>query len=297
MDAFLSHSSRDLELAAELERELEATGLNVWLDDSEIRLGKLLGPELQSSILNSRVLVLIWSAAAAESRWVNSEWVMALHQDRPILAYALDETPLPQCLRNTVYLDAWRVTDAAAKLARAIEQSEGGRTPLAPLMRSASQELTQAIAVIREGQAAMTGQLGERQLGKAAELQGLLDPVMEHAVTTWPLDPVIVNLHGYHLKNAFMLEHWDAIQAGRSPKDEQLDRSERCFFETLGIDPTDPSALNGLGTILIYQRDLDAAEFFILAALAEAKKRGIESYAEAEHDLQLVRRFKDPETG
>jgi hypothetical protein len=41
----------------------------------------------------------------------------------------------------------------------------------------------------------------------------------------------------------------------------------------------------------MFKRDLDAAEFFILAALAEAKRRGIE-YQAAEHDLAMVRRFK-----
>ena len=99
---------------------------------------------------------------------------------------------------------------------------------------------------------------------------------------------MIANLAGYHLKNAYMVKYWDAIQAGRAPQDELLDHAERRFFEALFLDSTDPSALNGLGSIFILERELDAAEFFIRAATSEAIKRGINQYPAAEHNLKLV---------
>jgi hypothetical protein len=34
------------------------------------------------------------------------------------------------------------------------------------------------------------------------------------------------------------------------------------FFEGLCVNPYDESAVNGLGSILVYERELDAAEFF-----------------------------------
>ena len=37
-DAFISHASADLDLAKHLEAGLEARGLSIWLDDSDIRL-------------------------------------------------------------------------------------------------------------------------------------------------------------------------------------------------------------------------------------------------------------------
>ena len=84
-----------------------------------------------------------------------------------------------------------------------------------------------------------------------------------------------------------MVKHWEAILAGRPPADRLLDDAERCFYESLFVDPYDFSALNGLGSILIYERDLDAAEFFIRRALALAKRAGA-SYPAADHDLELV---------
>jgi hypothetical protein len=55
--------------------------------------------------------------------------------------------------------------------------------------------------------------------------------------------------------------------------------------------PTDPSALNGLGSILMV-RELDAAAFFVRAAIAAARKRGMAGYPAAEHDLALIERFR-----
>ena len=291
-DAFISHSSHDREAARRLERELEAQGLSVWLDDSEIRLGQLLGPELQQSVLDSGALVLLWSRAAADSRWVNAEWLMALHQDRLILPCVLDGTALPQCLAASVWLDLRKLdAGAVARLRAAIADAPGRTTPLAPVIRAESGELTAAIAALADGQVEMTSRLGEGTLGAAAERQRELDEAMRAALERWPLDPMVVNLDGYHLKNAYMLAHWDAIQAGRAPPDELLERAEWRFYETLSIDPSDPSALNGLGSILTFQRELRAAEFFILAAIRAAEAQGITEYEAAQHDLALVRRF------
>jgi TIR domain len=293
VDAFISHSSKNRAAARRLEKLLESEGLDVWLDDSEIRLGVLLDSELQGSIRQCRTFVLLWSKPAAASRWVNSEWLTAFHLDRLILPWVLDETRLPQCLQNSVYLSLPRVGQEEAKrLARQIGDAGDSATQVAPLMRAEAPELSAAIATIAAQQQEVGDALGLRELDEAAKIQASLDEVMQDARERWPLDPMIVNLDGYHLKNAYMLAHWDAIQAGRAPRDPLLDQAEWRFFETLSIDPTDPSALNGLGSILLFERDLQAAEFFIKAAIRAAKRQGMASYPAAEQDLALVKRFQ-----
>ena len=47
---------------------------------------------------------------------------------------------------------------------------------------------------------------------------------------------------------------------------------------------------------MFFKRDLDAAEFFHRAAIAEASRRNI-AYHEAEQDLALVQRFKGGDAG
>src|SRR5438128_9027066 len=115
---------------------------------------------------------------------------MALHQDLLILPCVLDETPLPQCLQNSVFLNLRRVGRSAVKrLSEAIREAADSVTPLAPLMRSESAELSEAIASIAQRQLAVTDELGRRELGKAAEIQASLEDVMQEARRRWPLDP------------------------------------------------------------------------------------------------------------
>ena len=97
---------------------------------------------------------------------------------------------------------------------------------------------------------------------RVARGQAALDQVVDAAVVSWPLDPILVNLTAYHLQNAYMVRYWDAIQAWRSPRDPLLNESAKRFLETLALDPTGYEALNGLGNIKFFKRDLDAAEFF-----------------------------------
>ena len=64
-------------------------------------------------------------------------------------------------------------------------------------------------------------------------------------------------------------------------------RAERCFFQSLCVNPLDPSALNGIGSILMFERELDAAEFFQRRAISSAKREGY-GYPEAEIDLKTI---------
>jgi hypothetical protein len=275
-----------------LESALEAEGLEVWLDESEIRAGAPLSGELQSSIRDSRALVLLWSRAASSSRWVNSEWLMALHQDVLVLPCPVDPTPLPQCLRNNVFLRMDRRNPrVVSRLARRLRDAHAGPTPVAPVGRGESAELRDAIKAIRDGQQDVLDRLNRWEVAEAAAMQKRVDDLMDRAQRAWPLDPRVVTASGYHLKNAYMIRHWDAVQAWRAEPDELLGEAEGRFFETLFLDPFDPSSLNGLGNIFFFERDLDAAEFFSLAAIKTARRRG-DSYPDAEADLATIRQFK-----
>ena len=112
MDAFISHASKDAALAARIGQALADDGLQAWLDRSQSRAGALLRKELQDAIEASRVLVLLWSKAAAKSRWVAAEVLTAFHTDRHIVGCVRGEAPLPYFLQTPSIW--WWASDAAA---------------------------------------------------------------------------------------------------------------------------------------------------------------------------------------
>ncbi|WP_447950089.1 TIR domain-containing protein [Microbacterium aurum] len=111
---FISHSSADKPLALELKNRLDE---DAWVDLHEIDIGDLLLEQISTGIQNATDFVILWSAASANSRWVQFELHMALIrwiEDRAIAirVIRLDETPVDLSLRP--FLQTRGTTDASA---------------------------------------------------------------------------------------------------------------------------------------------------------------------------------------
>jgi len=285
---FISHSSTNLEDAKQFEAALTAAGFDPWLDKSDIRVGALLGKELQQAIEGSRAVVLIWSVAAHHSPWVTTEILTAFQLDRFILPYALDATELPQILSKSIYGDLRK--DRASvleKLGRDVSRAPQSRNEFPGSVVYQTVELQEQIYQLADRQMAVTDCLGRDDLAGAEKLQRDLDPSMSAAESQWKFDPTILNLSGYHKKNAYMIAHWAEYCAGRYPKDPLLDEGRSRFFETLLINPIEYSALNGLGNIFLFQGELNAAEFFVSCAIRCSQKAGVD-YWQAKNDLKII---------
>src|SRR5215470_1667257 len=264
---FISHSSVNLNDAKQVGAALKAGGIDAWLDDSDIRIGVLLGKELQQAVEGSRAVVLIWSEAAKKSPWVITEILTAFHLDRFILPYTLDATEFPQFLSRSIHGDLRKErADALEKLAQDIKRAPRSSNEFPGSVVYQSAELKKQINDLNDRQAAIMECVGRDDLVGAEKLQNDLDPNMTAAESHWKYDPTILNLAGYQKKNAYMITHWDEYCAGRYPKDPLLDEARSRFFETLLINPIEYGALNGLGNIFLFQGELDAAEFFVRSA-------------------------------
>jgi len=283
-DAFISHASKQKRFAKQLVKTLERDGLKAWIDDADVRFGALLRDELQSAIRRCRVLVLLWSKAASESRWVMAEMFTALHSGRHIIPCVLDRTTLPQFLQNTAWLDRRRdKVGLGEKLCASVRGAPRGGNTVAPFIAGTNREADYALRSLAKAQAAELDAL-PMDRAKAAKIHKEIDTTLRVTEKMFPFDPGILSVAGYHCKNAYLGKHWDAIQAGQYPKDSVLEEAESYFFKVLCFKPFDPSSLNGLGSVLILQLELDAAEFFVRRAVELAGRH----YPEAEHDLRLV---------
>jgi len=282
-DAFISHSGKDTAQAETIEAGLGAK--RVWLDRSEIRLGALLGRELLANIRASRGLVLVWSKHAAQSPWVQSEWIAAANLGKPIVPVRLDKTPLPQSLGNTL----WRQGGGASlegfvdEFARTIRDGLSLGPSISPSMRLPNPRLEAEVTRLALAQRTMFDDFYGGSQAKARRRQRRLETQTTALVKKYPRDPRAAALWAYNEKNSVILEHDDDIMAGIKVDDARLEEARWRFLHGLWLDPLDPEALNGLGTIAWFAHDLDTAEFFVRAAL-----RRLPDYADAKHDLNLI---------
>lgn len=292
-DAFLSHSSKNLPLALRLEQHLASAGMKVWVDHQNLRAGGLLLDALQEALARSRNLILLWSKPASASRYVSAEWQAAFHLEKGIIPCRLDNTDLPPFLLRLLFCDFRSSFDEGATQ---VENALGGKPKSTVTLRPqrlphSPKDRTALIETLTTGQNQLVGDLRIGNVHLAARQQRQLTTLLTPAMQEHPQDPTILNLAGYHQKNAYLIRHWHEVQQGQSPQDHALAAAEKLFFAALAVRPNDPSALNGLGSILMLRGDLDAAEFFVRRALIQAKERR-QSYQAAEDDLRLIQRLK-----
>ena len=281
-DAFISHAGKDGAKAETIEAALGAK--RVWLDRSEIRLGALLGRELLSNIRASKALVLVWSKRAAQSPWVQSEWIAAANLGKPIVPICLDKTALPQSLTNALWgKGGTSLKSTVAQLARTLRAGLAPGPSISPSMRLPNPQLEAEVTRLALDQKAMFDDFYGGSPGKARRLQRRLETQTKALIKKHPRDPRAAALWAYNEKNSVILEYDADIMAGIKVDDARLEEARWRFLHGLWLDPLDAEALNGLGTIAWFGHDLDTAEFFVRAALSR-----LPDYQDAEHDLALI---------
>jgi tetratricopeptide (TPR) repeat protein len=300
MKVFISHSSKDKEEATRLCDDLAAKKIKTWLDRDELRGGDPLIDELQEALESSTHFILLWSKPASESRYVSAEWQAAYDLGKVIIPCRLDQTPLPLFLRRYIFYDMrdsyaetlGQVLEALGSAAPKKSAAEKFVTKKAAAKRAPAPDKEDVIARLYRGQEeVIAAMFVDYDLPRARRAQAGLDPLMKDALKRWRADEYVLNLGGYHLKNAYVLKYRDEMSGGLRPPDQMLEQAERLFHAALGIEPDDASAKNGLGNVYWLRGDLDAAEFFVTRALEKARKSGFR-YEAAESDLKGIKEEK-----
>ncbi|HKP52644.1 MAG TPA: SUMF1/EgtB/PvdO family nonheme iron enzyme [Chloroflexia bacterium] len=107
---FLSHSSHDTEAVRHLAEDLKRVGLQVWLDDWEIRVGDIIPQKVQEGLDASDYLAVWMTRDAMESGWVEREWQTRLYDEannrsKIVLPLLAEDIQLPGFLRPKRYAD------------------------------------------------------------------------------------------------------------------------------------------------------------------------------------------------
>lgn len=127
----ISYSSADRERAKELQQQIEAYDVTVWLDQQRLTGGKPFHREIAQAIKEAQAVVVIWSPTAVESDWVYAEAQRGKRQKK-IVSVRIEpeggglELPLPFDALHTIRIE--RIDDILRSIN---ERVAGGELPVA----------------------------------------------------------------------------------------------------------------------------------------------------------------------
>lgn len=115
-DVFLSYNKSDKPKVQALAERLRQDGLQVWLDDWQIKLGESIFSAIEHGLEHSRILLLFMSENALSSDWVTLESQTFRFQDpvnkeRRVIPIRLDDAPAKGMLAQFKFADWRRQTD------------------------------------------------------------------------------------------------------------------------------------------------------------------------------------------
>ncbi len=105
MKVFISYSTHDIEFARSVSCALRNTGFEAFLAEESWSPGQD-HDHLRKALVASHIVVLIWSSNAAMSQWVLQEIGGTWARNGILIPVRLDDTPLPDTLRQLKYIDA-----------------------------------------------------------------------------------------------------------------------------------------------------------------------------------------------
>jgi hypothetical protein len=130
---FVSHNAKDKDTARLLAGRLAERGIDVWFDQWEIGPGESIIGGIDKGITDCQIFVLMWSAHAKASKWVDTELRAALrkrvdNESFKLVPIMLDDSALPTLVaeyRGFVLGNIGDLESIATELASAANPVEG----------------------------------------------------------------------------------------------------------------------------------------------------------------------------
>lgn len=113
-DVFISHSSKDKEIADKMCEVLEAKGLKCWIAPRDITPGSEWAVAISDAIATIKVMVVIYSANSAASTQVPKELGLADKRNKFIIPYKIDDMELTGAFDYYLAGAHWIVADIQA---------------------------------------------------------------------------------------------------------------------------------------------------------------------------------------
>lgn len=133
---FISYSRHDQVFVRRLTQDLQASGVDVWLDTADIAAGANWQREITAGLTGAEVLLYVASQNSVQSAWVNREVQEVLTMDKRVIPLVLDDVGaknLPIFLQSIQWVDFRATyTEALQKLLTALPVAMQHEQPIAP---------------------------------------------------------------------------------------------------------------------------------------------------------------------
>ena len=183
-DVFVSHSSRDKEVAERLAVALSVQGYSVWFDAWELLAGQNIVDAVYKGITASRFMVVLLSKQSVQSQWVISEFTAARSQEIKareviILPVMIEACEIPGPLMGMRYVDF--TADWDRGLQEILDAIEGlaTRQTGTPIQRSPSQITAHAeFGELDKWRSALEAEIASEGLGQGFSYKdALIGPI------------------------------------------------------------------------------------------------------------------------
>jgi len=123
ISVFLSHSSKDKFFARKLAETLSSYGMQVWIDEAELKIGDSLVSKISAAIDKADFVAAILSHNSVRSKWVTKELQLAMTQEIEgrrvkVLPILIERCEVPEFLADKVYADFTDPDDFDGPLSR-----------------------------------------------------------------------------------------------------------------------------------------------------------------------------------
>ena len=120
-DIFISYANADRAVAQSLADALDALGWSVWWD-REILFGQPFDHAIEEQLNRARCVIVLWSPASVNSRWVKTEAAAAADRDR-LIPVLIEDVPIPFEFKRiqTAMLPGWRGDREQPEFVRLVE--------------------------------------------------------------------------------------------------------------------------------------------------------------------------------
>jgi TIR domain-containing protein len=126
---FVSHSSKDKPFVKKLVEELRKRPLNVWVDETELKVGDSIVSKISEGLKETDYLVVVLSKASVSSRWVQEELNAALASQLAgkgvVLPVLIEDCDVPVLLKDRLYADFRFDFNAGLQKLLAVFEQEG----------------------------------------------------------------------------------------------------------------------------------------------------------------------------